>query len=96
MDFSDPMVVSGLIASVMLLTAFALLNFGKLTPDHYTYQFMNFLGAGFLTYSAYATVPFNAGVFWTELIWSGLGLYGMIKIFIKRRKAAAAGISEAK
>lgn len=80
----SPMVVFGLIASVALLAAFALLNLGKLTPDHYSYQILNFVGAGFL--AASAANPFNAGVFWTELIWSLLGLYGIIKIWMKRRK----------
>lgn len=83
----SPMVVFGLIASALLLAAFALLNLGIFTPDHYPYQFMNFVGAGFLTASAFS--PFNAGVFWTELIWSLLGLYGMIKIYLKRRKQKA-------
>ncbi len=80
----SPMVFFGLLASVALLTAFALLNLGKVTPDHYSYQFMNFVGAGFLAISAFN--PFNAGVFWTEVIWSGIGLYGMIKIYLKRRR----------
>lgn len=88
------MVVFGLIASVALLAAFALLNLGKLTPEHYTYQLLNFVGAGFLTASA--ADPFNIGVFWTELIWSLLGLYGIIKIWLSRRKAkmATAPVSE--
>ena len=81
------MVIFGLIASVALLVAFALLNLGKLTPDDYTYQALNFVGAGFLTASAAS--PFNAGVFWTELIWSLLGLYGIIKIWLKRRRTTA-------
>ena len=80
----SPMVIFGLIASVALLAAFAMLNLGKLTPDHYTYQILNFVGAGFLTASA--ARPFNIGVFWTELIWSLLGLFGIIKIFLSRRK----------
>lgn len=78
------MVVFGLIASVALLAAFALLNLGKLTPDHYTYQLLNFVGAGFLAASAFN--PFNAGVFWTEVIWSLLGLYGATRIWLTRRK----------
>ena len=48
----SPMVIFGLIASVALLAAFALLNLGKLTPEHYTYQVLNFVGAGFLAASA--------------------------------------------
>ena len=83
----EPMVIFGLIASVALLAAFALLNLGKLTPEHYTYQVLNFVGAGFLTASA--ADPFNIGVFWTELIWSLLGLYGIIKIWLNRRKKHA-------
>lgn len=90
----SPMVIFGLIASAMLLTAFALLNFGKLTPKHYTYQFMNFVGAAFLAISAYN--PFNAGVFWTEAIWSALGLFGLVKIFLERRKTANATAHESK
>ncbi|MGV0353704.1 CBU_0592 family membrane protein [uncultured Corynebacterium sp.] len=78
------MVIFGLIASVALLFAFAMLNLGKWTPDDYPYQILNFVGAGFLTASAAS--PFNAGVFWTELIWSLLGLYGIIKILLNRRK----------
>lgn len=84
MHLMSAMVIFGLIASVALLAGFALLNLGKLTTDDYTYQFLNFIGAGFLTISA--ANPFNAGVFWTELIWSLIGLYGVIKIFLKRRK----------
>ena len=83
----EPMVIFALIASVALLAAFALLNLGKLTPEHYTYQVLNFVGAGFLTASA--ADPFNIGVFWTELIWSLLGLYGIIKIWLNRRKKRA-------
>lgn len=82
----SPMVIFGLIASVALLAGFALLNLGILTPGHYTYQLLNFVGAGFLTASAAS--PFNAGVFWTELIWSALGLFGIIKIWLSRRKQA--------
>lgn len=79
----SPMVFFGLIASVALLAAFAMLNLGKLTPQHYTYQALNFVGAGFLALSAFS--PFNAGVFWTEVIWSLIGLYGIVKIWLSRR-----------
>ena len=86
------MVIFGLIASVALLVAFALLNLGKLTPDHYTYQVLNFVGAGFLTASA--ANPFNIGVFWTELIWSLLGLFGIVKIWRGRRRSPVAAESD--
>lgn len=88
----SPMVVFGLIASVALLVAFAMLNLGKLTPDHYSYQLLNFVGAGFL--AASAANPFNAGVFWTELIWSLLGLYGVTKIWLKRRNRTVPNVSQ--
>ncbi|WP_394281617.1 transporter [Corynebacterium sp.] len=79
------MVIFGLIASVALLFAFAMLNLGKWTIDDYPYQILNFLGAAFLTLSAMN--PLNLGVFLTELIWSLLGLYGIIKIYVRRKKA---------
>lgn len=82
----SPMVVFGLIASVALLFAFAMLNLGKWTADSYPYQFLNFIGAGFLALSAWE--PFNAGVFWTEVLWSLLGLYGIIRIFVTNRRKA--------
>lgn len=88
----SPMVIFGLIASVALLAAFALLNLGKLTPGHYTYQALNFVGAGFL--AASAANPFNAGVFWTEVIWSLLGLFGIVKIWLARRKKRVAVVPE--
>ncbi|GAB3939818.1 CBU_0592 family membrane protein [Corynebacterium tapiri] len=81
------MVIFGLIASAALLFAFAMLNLGKWSADSYPYQILNFLGAGFLAASAFA--PFNAGVFWTELIWSLIGLYGVIKIYRNRRTSGA-------
>ena len=81
------MVFLGLVASIALLAAFALLNMGKLTPDKYTYQILNCLGAGFL--AASAANPMNAGVFWAELIWALLGLYGIITIWRKRRAQKA-------
>lgn len=80
----SPMVIFGLIASVALLFAFTMLNLGKWTPDSYPYQILNFVGAAFLAMSAAS--PYNPGVFWTEALWSLLGLYGMIKIYVNRRK----------
>lgn len=82
------MVLLGLIASAALLVAFALLNMGKLTPDHYTYQILNFAGASFL--AASAANPMNTGVFWAELAWALLGLYGIITIWAKRRTLKSA------
>ncbi|WP_257160672.1 CBU_0592 family membrane protein [Corynebacterium cystitidis] len=81
----SPMVFFGLIASAVLLFAFAMLNLGKWTPDSYAYQFSNFAGAAFLAASAFS--PLNLGVFLTELIWSLLGLYGIIKIYRRRKRA---------
>lgn len=85
----SPMVIFGLVASVALLLAFALLNLGKLTPAHYSYQILNFVGAGFLALSAMN--PFNAGVFVTEVIWSLLGLYGVVTIWRTRRRTFVPG-----
>ncbi|PID85037.1 MAG: transporter [Chloroflexi bacterium] len=76
----------GLIAPFSLLLAFALLNLGKLTADHYTYQWMNVIGAAALTYSVIS--PLNLGVFITEALWTLIGVYGVVKIYLKRRKQA--------
>lgn len=85
------MVIFGLIASVALLFAFAMLNLGKWTAASYPYQILNFVGAAFL--AASAANPLNLGVFITEVLWSLLGLYGIIKIYRNRRKPAAATTS---
>lgn len=85
----SPMVVFGLIASAALLFAFAMLNLGRWSPRDYPYQVLNFVGAGFLAASAFR--PFNAGVFWAELIWSLLGLYGIVKIWWQRRRTTPSG-----
>lgn len=77
----------GMIAPLSLLLAFFLLNLGKLTADHYTYQWMNVIGAAALTYSVIS--PMNIGVFVTEVLWTLIGVYGVVKIFLKRRKAHA-------
>lgn len=91
----DLMTVTGLIASVALLVAFALLNFNKLSPDHYTYQLLNAVGAGFLAYSAAVTQPLNWGVFLTELIWALIGLFGIVKIWRKRSRGDWGAVSPA-
>lgn len=75
----------GLIAPIALLLAFFLLNLGKLTADHYTYQWLNVVGAAALTYTVIS--PINVGVLVTEVLWTLIGVYGVIKIFLKRRKA---------
>ncbi|QJC22492.1 CBU_0592 family membrane protein [Arcanobacterium buesumense] len=76
----------GLIAPIALLAAFGLLNAGKLTPDHYAYQWMNVIGAAALTYTVID--PFNPGVFVTEVLWTLIGVYGVVKIYRARRKEA--------
>lgn len=78
----------GLIAPLALLLAYGLLNSGKLTSEHYTYQWLNVIGAAVLTYTVID--PFNVGVFITEAIWTLIGLYGVVKIYLNRRKKANA------
>lgn len=85
MPFSNEI---SLIAPIALLAAFALLNLGKLTPDHYSYQWMNVIGAAALTYTTID--PLNIGVLVTEAIWTLIGLYGVFNIWRKRRAGAPA------
>lgn len=77
-----------LIAPIALLAAYGLLTAGKLTADNYSYQWMNVIGAAALTYSVIS--PMNIGVFITEAIWTLIGVFGVVKIYLKRKKGAAA------
>lgn len=73
----------GLIAPIALLLGYALLNLGKLTANHYTYQILNVVGAAALTYTVIR--PMSVGVFITELVWTLIGVFGIVKIYLKRR-----------
>lgn len=76
----------GLIAPIALLAGYALLTAGKLTAKHYTYQWLNVIGAAALTYTVMK--PLDVGVFVTELVWTLIGLFGVWKIWSERKGGA--------
>ncbi|MDO5747103.1 MAG: hypothetical protein Q4P66_05535 [Actinomycetaceae bacterium] len=89
LPFAGPI---GLIAPIALLLAYALLTMGKLTAKHYSYQWMNVIGAAALTYTVVS--PLNVGVFVTEALWTLIGIYGVYKIFVERKQGDASASSK--
>lgn len=73
----------GIVAGVFFVVGYGLLNFGVLKSVSPLYQSLNFLGAIGFTYTAIS--PFNPGLFILELIWAIVALYGLRKIWTKRR-----------
>lgn len=75
----------GIAAGVCFVVAFGLLNFGVLKSVSPLYQSLNFFGALGFTYTAVR--PFNPGLFVLEVIWAGVALYGLWKIWTKRSES---------
>ncbi|MDO5737123.1 MAG: hypothetical protein Q4P15_11685 [Propionibacteriaceae bacterium] len=83
--------VVSVIGSILLLSAYGGMQTGHLKTTSYLYQFANFFGAAFLTYSVIE--PFNTGVFMTEFLWSIfslIGIYKTVRILRRDRTQAAA------
>ena len=72
----------GIIAGIMFVVAYGLLNFRVLKADSPIYQSLNFLGAAGFVYTAIS--PFNPGLFVTEFVWAIVALFGLWKIFCKK------------
>ena len=75
----------GIAAGVCFVVAFGALNFGLLSSKSPLYQSLNFLGAVGFTYTAIN--PFNPGLFILETIWAIVALYGLWKIWSKRKNS---------
>lgn len=67
------------VGTILLLGAYALMQFGVIKTESYLYQWGNGLGAACLAYSVIK--PFNVGVFITESVWTLISIYGIIKTF---------------
>ena len=76
----------GLLGTVMILGAFALLQAGRLSGTGLAYQLLNLLGAGGVLVSLLGT--FNPSVFLLEAAWMAVSLYGIARSF-KTRGASA-------
>lgn len=70
--------VVGWAAAVMMLTAYVLLNTGRVTSKSKIYQWLNVLsGAGFVVNSGWNGAYPSAAI---NVVWMGIALYGLSKI----------------
>jgi len=81
------MEVVGWIGGTLILAGYFLLTNGKLDAKSPTYQWLNVIGAlGFIANSSWNGAWPSAAL---NVIWVGIGVVALIKIFGKRRAAAA-------
>ena len=81
------MEVVGWIGGSLILAGYFLLTNGKLDARSPTYQWLNVVGAlGFIANSGWNGAWPSAAL---NVIWVGIGVVALIKIFGKRPKAAA-------
>ena len=81
------MEVVGWIGAVMILAGYGLLSAGKLDAKNPTYQWLNVVGAlGFIANSSWNGAWPSAAL---NVIWVGIGVVALVKIFGKRGRAAA-------
>ena len=79
------MEVAGWIGAIMILTGYGLLSAGKLDAKSPTYQWLNVVGAiGFIANSSWNGAWPSAAL---NVIWVGIGVVALIKIFGRRKVA---------
>lgn len=88
MTFSYPI---GIVAGICFVVGYALLNFGVVKSTSPAYQSLNLLGALGFTYTALS--PFNPGLFITESVWGVVALFGLWKIWTKRKDLGDAAVT---
>ena len=76
----------GLLGTVMILGAFALLQAGKLAGTGIVYQLLNLFGATGVLVSLLGT--FNLPVFLLEGAWVAISAYGIVRSFKAKRTEA--------
>lgn len=84
----EPLIFSheiGIVAGIFLVAAYGLMNFGILTTKSPLYQSLNILGALGFAYTALS--PFNPGLLITELVWIGVAVGFLWKIFFGSKGA---------
>ena len=81
------MEVAGWIGAILILAGYGLLSAGKLDARSPTYQWLNVVGAlGFIANSAWHSAWPSAIL---NIIWVGIGVVALIRIFGRRTRAAA-------
>lgn len=83
----EPIQIISLCGSVLILTPFALVTFGRLSAASLPYQLLNFLGSGVLT--VVAIVQREYGFLLLESVWALVSLWGIVNIL--RGRAPTAG-----
>jgi len=79
------MEVVGWIGGALILAGYFLLSNGKLDAKSPTYQWLNVIGAiGFIANSSWNGAWPSAAL---NVIWVGIGVVALIKIFARREKA---------
>lgn len=78
----DSTTLIGVIGAALLLIAFGAEKFKKLSNDSFTYDFLNLLGAGLLTW--YAVLLNSTPFFVLEGIWTLVALQGIVRRFLKK------------
>jgi hypothetical protein len=69
--------VFSLVGALLILVAFAAAQFRKLTPEHVSYNLMNFVGSAILAYVA--LFPLNFGFLLLESVWALVSLLGLFR-----------------
>jgi hypothetical protein len=81
------MEVVGWIGALLILAGYGLLSAGKLDGKSPTYQWLNVIGAiGFIANSAWHQAWPSAVL---NVIWVGIGVVALVRIFGRRTKATA-------
>ena len=76
----------GWVGGALILTAYGMLTAGKLDAKSPAYQWMNVVGAaGFIANSGWNGAWPSAVL---NIIWVGIGVVALIRIFAKRERAA--------
>ncbi len=76
--------IVGILGVVQILTAYFLIQLGKVSTRQLSYQVLNALGAALVLYSLW--FRFNLSAFTIELAWLLISVYGIVKVLASRRE----------
>ena len=76
--------IASLIGAFLILAPFVGLSLKKMDANDLSYNALNFFGA--LILAVTATIDRNYGFILLETVWSFVGLVGLIKIIISKKK----------
>ncbi len=74
----------GVLGSFLIASAYFLVSSKTLEGDSVTFQLMNLVGALLILWSLYYRP--NAGAIMIEVLWIGIAVYSLAKIFLGRSK----------